>query len=171
MQAVLQSLLSYVHLHCCLTAVCHSSDYPTSVEHDRFVRDVLSQLGLDGEIPSEGLVTDYFVDFKTCTFKTWKERCDGTQVNRNGYITVPEVRAVSVCSTSNCWWRHVCVCVWVCVCACVCSSLSLPGHFYRTHCTIIMRRSDHSETQLSIQSHCNQKDQLPLGPEVTFKHC
>ena len=58
----------------------------------------MSQLGLDGEIPPEGLVTDYFVDFNTCTFKTWKERCDGMRMNKNGYITVPEVRMVSVCS-------------------------------------------------------------------------
>ena len=136
--------------------VCHSSDYPTSVEHDRFVRDVLSQLGLDGEIPSEGLVTDYFVDFKTCTFKTWKERCDGTQVNRNGYITVPEVRVVSVCSMSNCWWWHVCVGVWVGVCACVCSSLSLPRHFYRTH-----------TAQLSCEDQTTLKHSYPYKPTVT----
>jgi len=85
-----------------LPAVPCSSDYLSSVEHDRFVRDVLSQLGLDGETPSEGLVTDYFVDFKTCTFKTWKERCDGMTVNRNGYITVPEVRATCLCN-NHCW--------------------------------------------------------------------
>ena len=83
-------------------AVSCSSDYRSSVEHDRFVRDVLSQLGLDGEIPSEGLVTDYYVDFNTCTFKTWKGRCDGMTVNRNGYITVPEVRAACLCN-NHCW--------------------------------------------------------------------
>ena len=95
------SLLSCLQLPGCLAILSHSSDYPSSVEHDRFVRDVLTQLGLDGEIPSVELVTDYYVDFKTCTFKTWKERCDGMAVNKNGYATVPEVRIVSVSAGSD----------------------------------------------------------------------
>ena len=66
------------------------------MEFDLFLREVLSEVDLPiNPLPEQGLLTDYFLDFKLFIFKPWREKCEGVRLKHPElYTPVPEVCTV-----------------------------------------------------------------------------
>nr|WAW84839.1 dynein-1-beta heavy chain [Halisarca dujardinii] len=96
----MSAVFCYTTVWALYPVMCGSS-YEEEVGFNQFVRTVLSEANLQvNPLPEEGLVTEYFLDFRLFVFKSWREKCVGIKIKHPDLFS-PVVELVRSCQVAE----------------------------------------------------------------------